>query len=183
MFPRRYAFLTEELAPFLRGATSILDVGSSNGRLAQKLTAGLDVRLRGVDVHVQPHAAIDIDEYDGKTLPFADRSFDCVMLIDVLHHAEDPVALLKESTRVAKHHVLVKDHYYENRFDWQVLKWADYFGNDPLGITLPYNYLDRDAWHEAAARCKLRILHEKRFTKYSYDPCKHVIYQLAPVAT
>lgn len=178
MFPRRYAFLTEELAPFLAGCSSILDVGSSNGRLVKKLTEGLDVTVRGVDVHVQANAVIPIDSYDGKVLPFADRSFDCVMLIDVLHHADDPVALLLEATRVANKQVLIKDHYYDNQLDWFVLKWADHFGNDPMGIRLPNNYLDRSAWSSAIARSQLRLLHEKRFMKLSYDPCKHVIFQL-----
>jgi hypothetical protein len=41
MFPRRYAFLTEELSPVLRGVRTLLDVGSSNGRLIEKVAAGL----------------------------------------------------------------------------------------------------------------------------------------------
>ena len=180
MFPRRYAFLTAELSPFLQGVRSILDVGSSNGRLIQQIASGLgDVSVSGVDINVQPNSVIPIRAYDGKVLPYADGSFECVLLIDVLHHAEDPEALLAEASRVASKNVLIKDHYWNNQLDWFVLKWADYFGNHPLGITLPYNYLNVAAWHRAFTHAQLEILSEKAFMKLSYDPCKHIIYHLA----
>lgn len=183
MFPRRYDFLTRRLSPYLKGCESILDVGSSNGRLISQIAKTLDgARIAGVDVKVQPGSVIPISEYDGVTLPFADDSFDCVVLIDVLHHAEDPIALLAESCRVAKKNVLIKDHYWNNQLDWFVLKWADYFGNDPSGIQLPYNYFKVEAWHRAFQVSKLTVLTEKLFTQYSYDPCKHVIYHLEKAA-
>lgn len=179
MFPRRYAFLQQELSPFLAGAQSILDVGSSNGRLITQLTAGLaGARVVGVDVHVQPDSIIPIQHYDGLTLPFPSGSFDSVVLIDVLHHADDPPALLAEAARVAKHNVLIKDHFFRNRLDWQILKWADYGGNAPHGIRLPCNYLNRAAWQAAIAGADLCVLTEKPFTRYSYDPCQHIVFHL-----
>jgi SAM-dependent methyltransferase len=179
MFPRRYAFLAEELTPYLTGAQSILDVGSSNGRLITQLTAGLaGARVVGVDVHVQPDSIIPIEHYDGITLPFPSGSFDSVVLIDVLHHADDPPRLLLEAARVAKHHVLIKDHFFRNRLDWQILKWADYGGNAPHGIRLPCNYLNLAAWQLAIAEAELEVLTRKPFTRYSYDPCQHIVFHL-----
>jgi SAM-dependent methyltransferase len=176
MFPRRYAFLAEALSPFLAGARSVLDVGSSNGRLIRRLTAGLEgARVVGV---VQPNSVIPIECFDGMRLPFADGAFDSVVLIDVLHHADDPPALLIEAARVAKNHVLIKDHYFRNRLEWLILKWADYGGNAPHGIRLPCNYLSLEAWQAAFRRAGLSVLTEKRFTRYSYDPCQHVIFHL-----
>jgi SAM-dependent methyltransferase len=179
MFPRRYAFLTRELSPFLRSGQTLLDVGSSNGRLVRSLTAGLpDVAVAGVDVHVQPGALIPIEKYDGRTLPFDDDSFDCTLLVDVLHHADDPTALLQEATRVSRRHVLIKDHYYVTRLDWHVLKWADRGGNAPHDIVLPFHYFTLPEWKTAIAACGLSVLFEKPFTNYAFDPCKHVIYHL-----
>lgn len=178
MFPRRYAFLNEILTPFLSQAHSVLDVGSSNGRLISQITAGICDRVVGVDVHVQPDSVIPIELYDGVHLPFPDDSFDSVVLIDVLHHADDPAALLAEAARVAKDHVLIKDHYFKSQLDWQILKWADYGGNAPHGIRLPCNYLDLPAWYAAIEAAGLVVLTEMPFTRYSYDPCKHIVFHI-----
>jgi SAM-dependent methyltransferase len=179
MFPRRYAFLAAELRPLLGEARSILDIGSSNGILIQQITSALpDCTVACVDVHVQPDAVLPIQKYDGTRLPFDDDSFDCAVLIDVLHHASDPVALLTEATRVARRQVVIKDHYFESRLDWWVLKLADLGGNTAHGIDVPCNYLDVPAWHAAFVRCGLTISIEKLVTKLSVDPCKHVIYRL-----
>ena len=180
MFPRRYAFLSQELSPYLQGNRSILDVGSSNGRLIKQIAENLiDVEIAGVDIKAQPGSVIPIKEYDGTLLPYADDSFDCVVLIDVLHHAQDQAGLLLEAKRVTRKHILIKDHYWKSRLDWHILKWADYFGNDAFGITLPYNYLAVSAWNQTFRNAGLAVLAEKLFTKYSLDPCKHVIYHLS----
>lgn len=179
MFPRRYAFLSETLAPFLAGVESVLDVGSSNGRLITQIAAKTrGTRVVSVDVHVQPDAVIPIERYDGTRLPFASGSFESVVLIDVLHHADDPPALLAEAARVAKSHVLIKDHYFASQMDWHILKWADYGGNAPHGIRLPCNYLDLPAWYAAIEGAGLEVLVERLFTRYSYDPCKHILFHL-----
>lgn len=167
MFPRRYAFLTKDLSPFLAGARSVLDVGSSNGRLISKLTAGLDSpRVVGVDVFVQADSVIPIEQYDGATLPFADGSFDTVVLIDVLHHADDPPALLAEAARVAKQHVLVKDHYFKSRLDWQILQMGRLRGQrsprDPPALQLPgfsgVAQSDRRSWTRNPDRATVHTL-------------------------
>jgi len=43
---------------------------------------------------------------DGMALPFADQSFDLVLAIGVLEHAEDPTRFLDEMTRVGKRGVI-----------------------------------------------------------------------------
>ena len=53
-----------------------------------------------MDVQLQDDALIDVVVYDGRVLPFADGEFAMVTIIDVLHHAEDPAAVLTEALRV-----------------------------------------------------------------------------------
>ena len=61
-----------------------------------------DVHVAGVDVLVRGQTWIDVQASDGHRLPFADRSFDAVMFVDVLHHTQDPMELLAEAVRVAR---------------------------------------------------------------------------------
>ena len=132
-FPIRRRYLVDLIAPLLRDASSVLDLGSSDGRLAFDLrarlaTMGVDVGFTGCDVYAQPLVHIPTMRYDGDRLPFADDSFDCVLLVDVLHHAEDAEAVLREAARVARQSVIVKDHYWETESQWRRLKRSDYIG-------------------------------------------------------
>jgi SAM-dependent methyltransferase len=46
-------------------------------------------------------------QVDGKTLPFADASFDTALCIEVLEHIEDPLAFLAEVRRVAPRQLII----------------------------------------------------------------------------
>lgn len=124
-----------------------LDVGSGDGTLAaalQKARAG--VRIEGVDTLVRPDAAIEVTPYDGVTLPFADRSFDGALIVDVLHHTDDPLHLLREVGRVCRGSVVIKDHLAESAFDRWLLKRMDRVGNARFGVALPCRYASRREW-------------------------------------
>ena len=60
--------------------------------------------------------------YDGKNLPFADKSFDTVLLLTVLHHIPEAETVLKECQRVADKIIIIED-IYKN----QVQKYLTYF--------------------------------------------------------
>lgn len=148
----RVARLVDAIAPRLRrfAAARVLDVGCGLGRVTTRLQRefpGFD--FKGIDTVVQSEAAIPVERYDGVELPFADRSMDVVMLIDVLHHAADPVRLLRECGRVADSLVLVKDHVCESRYDWLRLAGMDWLGNRPFAIPMMYRYLSRREWQAA----------------------------------
>ena len=49
-----------------------------------------DLQVSGVDVLVRPDAHIAVTPFDGRRLPFGDRSRDTVLLCDVLHHTASP---------------------------------------------------------------------------------------------
>ncbi|MGD1996357.1 MAG: class I SAM-dependent methyltransferase [Anaerolineae bacterium] len=175
----RHGYLADILAPYVDGCDTVLDVGASWGRLAQRLSrssGGLDVV--GVDVAVESQAHIPLLGADGRELPFASNTFDCVMMIDVLHHDDNPRQLLKEAKRVSTGQVVVKDHYWENEWDLILLRCADYIGNRLYGVELPYVFLNLDSWRSLIGSEGLRIVSSSKFRFTVLDPCKHVVFDL-----
>src|SRR6202034_3993576 len=86
---------------------SALDVGGGTGVMAHtvKTLFALE-RVATVDVVDRFLASLDVETsvYDGATLPFADGSFDCVLLFNVLHHVPvgGRVELLRACPGVAR---------------------------------------------------------------------------------
>jgi SAM-dependent methyltransferase len=153
VFKRRIRVLADRIAPLLpRGATA-LDVGCGDGLLGRTIrNARPDVTLTGLDVLVRPVTHIPVQEFDGRTIPMGDRSVDVVLLVDVLHHADDPLRLLTEVARVARHAIIIKDHVQASWLDRQTLRIMDWTGNAAHGVALPYNYWTAKEWTLALQR-------------------------------
>jgi SAM-dependent methyltransferase len=92
---------------------SVLDVGCAEGFIARKAHELFGCAVVGVEMAVQ--ACRRAGETTGITalcgsadaLPFADNSFDVVVMTEVLEHLENPFHALAECWRVAKKGVLV----------------------------------------------------------------------------
>lgn len=146
---RRVLQISKQISKLLpNNVTSMLDVGAGTGEMAQAINQfHPEVSISGIDVYIRSQTFIPIFQYDGNTLPFADNSFDAVMIIDVLHHCDSPVAVLQECARVSKEWVIVKDHVSNSMYDKQILKFMDWIGNRSHGVNLPYNYLSSSEWN------------------------------------
>ena len=120
--------------------------------------AGLrpDATIRGIEVLPRPVAAIEIEEFDGKSIPYPDGSFDVVMLVDVLHHTPDPASSLAEAVRVSRRSVLIKDHLSDGFLARPTLRFMDQVGNARYGVSLPYNYWPKSEWLAAFDKLSLR---------------------------
>lgn len=157
IFNRRVGVLSSALAQAIpAGAASVLDLGCGDGQVGLGLMRlRPDLSVTGVDVLRRPVTHIPVALYDGKTLPFADGAHDYVCIVDVLHHTDDPAAVLAEAARVARHGVVVKDHLREGFLAGPTLRLMDWVGNRGHGVRLPYNYLDSAQWDAAIARAGL----------------------------
>lgn len=138
--------------------TSLLDVGAGDGALARTFAdlTGASTVI-GVDVLVQPRPAIEVVHYDGVTLPFPDRSVDVVILSDVLHHAADPERLLRESLRVCRRAVALKDHVSFGRLSSAILLAMDLVGNAAASVPSPGVYLSAIEWWRLVDRAGARF--------------------------
>lgn len=150
-----------ELMP--KEVLSVLDVGAGTGEMAQAISSFRpELIFSGVDVYIRPKTFIPVVKYDGDTLPFDDDSFDAVITVDVLHHCDDPVAVLKECARVSKRFVIIKDHVSDSVYDEKILAFMDWVGNSAHGVVLPYNYLSTSDWASAFDKAGLKSMHNAK---------------------
>lgn len=153
VFQRRVRVLSAALSDLIPDAATVLDVGCGDGLIDRLIGERRpDLTISGVDVMVRPATHIPVEPFDGQTLPLGDGSLDVVMLVDVLHHADDPERLLGEALRVARAAVVVKDHTLDGVLAGPTLRFMDWVGNAPHGVALPYNYWPERRWREAFAR-------------------------------
>jgi len=147
---RRVRVLSDHLAQLLPANARVLDVGCGDGLLAHLvLQRRRDVEIRGVDVLVRNHTQIPVDCFDGQVIPYSDASLDVVMFVDVLHHTEDPMVLLREAARTARVAIVIKDHLRDGLFASPTLRFMDYIGNARHAVALPYNYWPQQRWLQA----------------------------------
>ena len=150
VFGRRVAVLSRHLAEMLPPGSNVLDIGAGSGTMARQIAQRRPgVTISGIDVLVRPQTEIPVTQFDGKTIPYPDKSFDVAMFVDVLHHTEDPLVLLREAARVARRAILLKDHTREGWLAGETLRLMDYAGNAQHGVALPYNYWTKREWDEA----------------------------------
>ena len=111
----RAARKAARVARFLVGSRSVLDVGAAEGyvgaNVAKCLGAGRGVAVRLVDIQDRNRTALPLDVYDGRRLPYASDAFDAALLIFVLHHADRPEALLRETLRVGRRVAILESTY------------------------------------------------------------------------
>ena len=159
---RRVRVLAKHLAELMPQDARVLDVGCGDGLLAGLIgQMRPDLRVEGIDVLVREQTHVPVARFDGITVPHADRSFDAVLFVDVLHHTDDPLVLLKEAARVAKGAVVLKDHLRQGLLAGPTLRFMDWVGNARHGVVLPYNYLSPQEWDAAFSASGLAKEHER----------------------
>ncbi len=86
-----------------------------------------------------------------EAFPFADKSFDAVLLITMLHHVPDPEAILREAGRVSRGIVVVVEDLYRHPLGriWTIFRDMlynfEFFGH-------PMRFKKRSEWSEIFKR-------------------------------
>ena len=159
---RRVRVLARHLSELIPANVSLLDVGSGDGLLASQVLAHRpDLKWVAVDPLARPKTHVPVQLVTGERLPFADKEFDLVLFVDVLHHTDDPMVLLREAVRVARAGVVIKDHLREGFCAGPRLRFMDWVGNAGWGVHLPYNYWDAAQWKRAREQLHLQTEEER----------------------
>ncbi len=150
VFDRRVRVLSDHLAWAIPKDASVLDVGCGDGAMAKAISGRRpDLKIEGIDVLVREKTHVPVAEFDGSSIPRDDQSVDVALFVDVLHHTEDPMILLREARRVARKAIVIKDHTRNGVLAGATLRFMDWVGNARHGVALPYNYWPEMRWREA----------------------------------
>ena len=144
---RRVRVLARELSVLLPTNGQVMDVGCGDGLIAALMQKDKpNVIITGIDVLVRDHTHIPVVKFDGTTIPFPERSFDTLVFVDVLHHTDDPVLLLREAARVARNTIVIKDHTLDGFAAGPTLRFMDRIGNRRYNVALPFSYWPKQEW-------------------------------------
>jgi len=148
VYDRRMDLLSSYFANIIKPGSKILDVGCGDGKIDSMIMEKADVNIEGIDILVRGETYVPVKKFDGRVIPYSDNSFDTVIIIDVLHHTDDPKELLGEIKRVAKRNIIIKDHTANGFMARSILQFMDYVGNAHYGVRLPYNYMREKEWEK-----------------------------------
>lgn len=144
---RRARRLARHLAEIIPHDALVLDIGCGDGQLATILGKKRpDITIEGLDVLKREKTWISVREFDGVTIPHETASVDVVMFIDVLHHVEEPIGLMREAMRVSRGAIVIKDHLCDGWLAGPTLRFMDCIGNTRYGVAVPGNYWRMTQW-------------------------------------
>ncbi len=164
---RRVGKLIEAIAPRIPVGARVLDLGCGDMSLLSGLALTCQLgECVGADIWPQKAAAplgcryVPIEP--GQPLPWSMKDFDVVLLIDTLHHADDPTHLLGEAYQAGVK-VIVKDHLEYGPWSRALLRLMDFVGNYAYGVSVPERYFTRDSFLslvrrvDPAIHCRLDV--------------------------
>lgn len=157
---RRAEFFVSRFFTYLPPSSKILDIGGGWGFYSAPL------RNRGhasvvLDVVSPGYQKAPVIIYNGQEpIPFEDNSFDVSLLVTVLHHMEDPVAVIREALRVTRKRLIVVEDVYHHALGRIWTKWRDqifnfeYWGH-------PGQFKTKEEWLKLFGCFNLKCVHHE----------------------
>jgi len=176
---RNAANMAKTCAPFITNNGKVVDVGVGNGMIAAKLKQLRNIDIIGIDIVDYNKTDVPFKLYDGIKIPFEDEEFDVALIIQVLHHCDNPRELLKEARRVAKKIVIVEDVYL-TKMHLKAMKLYDLLANFRHDVNVPFNFRNNEEWLELFRELGLEVLENRTHQGGAiYSPMRARIYVLA----
>jgi 2-polyprenyl-3-methyl-5-hydroxy-6-metoxy-1,4-benzoquinol methylase len=118
----------ERIFAHTKPGQTILDIGSGNG-LITKILREKNYIVTPLDIHEgQYDDSVKPIIYDGKKMPFANKSFDTGILLTILHHTTNQEEIILEAAR-ACHQLIVMEDIYKNQLQKYYTFLLDSFVN------------------------------------------------------
>lgn len=174
---KRSIVVVERVKPYITNSTKILDIGSGTGDVAFLLkNLGKDITVVDVGDFHGPRL-IDPIIYDGKKLPFPDKSFDTALLLMVMHHTPEPSIVFEEAARVAREVIVIETSYTTqiNKFFTVI---SDALGNLRIEAFWSSYKSDRE-WNQLFTGMGFSVVEFKKYNDHNFGlPFLHILYYL-----
>lgn len=145
------------LSPFIKNIKgSLLDFGCGDLSLSEGIyNLNSKLQITGIDVVEFPHwsKVVAFLKYDGKKIPFKEKTFDFVIVYHVLHHTSDPQMMFKECLRVTKYKLLLIEPVYRNIFEIPGMMIMDFIFNawKEKSIAMSFKFKNLSWWKQQIA--------------------------------
>jgi SAM-dependent methyltransferase len=163
IYEHRQGVLVDLISPHLKQHARVLDVGCGFGQLGRALMDASPhiAHVEGAESVRRGAELIQVTAFDGIRMPWPDHTFDAVILADVLHHDRDPERLLRESARVSRNLVIVKDHLRGGLLAQQRIGLLDQAANAGYNVPVLYKYNDLREWRGLVGKVSTRVVEER----------------------
>ena len=172
--------IARSLVEFLLPGQSVLDCGGGSMLVAKELESLARVRVFGTDVIPLCMSHPRFCLCPGDKLAFRGGSFDIVCLISVLHHTKNPMEVVGEALRVAKHRVIIHEDVFQNEFELNLLKSFDKASNDFISTEMshPGNFKSEAEWRSIFRGLGVTLTAVRRVRPMPGRPSRHRLFVL-----
>lgn len=147
---------TNLITSYLDPGSKVLDLGCGVCRITKLLTTK-GYKVTPIDIqNLSIYKEIKPVIFDGENIPFKSNSFDCVLILAVLHHTKNPEKIISEAKRVAPNIIIIED-VYKNKSEKFIIKILDSLYNLEF-LTHPYNYKNDAGWRKIFKNNKLKVI-------------------------
>jgi len=174
VFSKLYERAAQEMAKdcqgFIKKGSKILDLGCGSAIAAKAFQDVFQAKIIGVDIIDRRIFPIPFKLIDGVFLPFPEKSFDTVLISYVLHHSQDPIALLKEAKKVVIDKILIYEDIPEGIFSDFICQLHGFVFNKFFQNSEDdFNFKTENEWKKIFENLGLNIIFKK---KVSFFPKK-----------
>ena len=151
---------------FIRKGSEILDLGCGCGIAGKAFQDFFQAKVLWIDVKDCRILPLPFRLYDGFHLPFPENSFDAVLINYVLHHSEDPAALLKGAKSATRDKIIIFEDLPEGFLSKLICmihgsSYDKFFGNPAKT-----SFKTESEWEKIFKESGLNIVFKKRVNNF-----------------